>query len=304
MAKQNPKKPTKPFWDKFGKEAPPAPVKKHQERAIRAKKAKLTKVDKEEKQKEERAKFGPQHWEEQYLIRLNRFVAQAGVSGRREADKLIAAGKVKVNGKVITEMGFKVNPRKDIIEFEGSKLKAQKLVYFLYNKPRNTITSTKDERGRRTVIDMIEKATKERVYPIGALDRNTTGLLILTNDGNLAKKLTHPSNKVRKLYYARLDKSFDPQHIKTLKKGVELEDGVAKADKVSFVEGEDDNHIGIEVQNGRNRIVRRLFEALGYKVESLDRVMIAHLTKKRLPRGQWRELTKKEVDFLKMIKKN
>jgi 23S rRNA pseudouridine2605 synthase len=302
MAKKQPKKPGKPFWEPFGKEAPKAskPKKKHVERASRRKKIR-SKRDEEEQQKRERASLGPQAWEEQYLIRLNRFLGQAGVCARREADKLIAAGKVKVNGKVVKEMGTKINPRKDIVEYEGKKLRPQNLVYYLYNKPKNTLVTTKDDRGRTTVIDQIEGKTSERVYPIGRLERNTTGLLILTNDGKLAKKLTDPSQKVRNLYHVRLDKDFEEQHFQSMLKGVELEDGPATADKISYVKGEDLNQVGIEISMIRNRVVHRMFTALGYKIISLDRVSIAHLTKKRLPRGQWRELTEQEVSFLKMV---
>ncbi|MFK7972067.1 MAG: pseudouridine synthase [Bacteroidia bacterium] len=339
MAKQNPKKPSKPFWDTFGKGKPAPAPKKHTERAKRNKKYR---ADREEEGDERPARKGkytaridergssrdnrkraakgtpkfaqkkvedkrpyeeltPAERAAKFLVRLNRFIAQSGVCARREADKLILAGKITVNGKVVTELGTKVNPKFDTVLYEGKALKKQKLVYYLYNKPRNVLTTTKDDRGRSTVIDKIEEATKERVFPVGRLDRNTTGLIILTNDGNLAKRLTHPSHTVRKLYHARLDKGFDPKHLKTLKKGVELEDGLAKANKIGFVAGGEDNQIGIEVHLGKNRIVRRMFESLGYKVEALDRVMIAHLTKKRLPRSQWRELTSKEVDFLKMI---
>ena len=302
MAKKKPNKPDKPFWEPFGKEKPKSnkPQKKHVERARRRKKFRSQR-DEDEAQQRERAELGPQAWEEQYLVRLNRFMAQAGVSARREADKLIAAGKVKVNGKVVKELGTKINPRKDVVEYGGKKLKPQRLVYYLYNKPKNTLTTTKDDRGRATVLDQIEEATKERVYPVGRLDRNTTGLLILTNDGKLAKKLTHPGHKVRKLYHARLDKPFQEEHFQNLLQGVELEDGQATADKVSYVAGEDQHHVGIEIHMGRNRVVRRMFAALGYKVVGLDRVMIAHLTKKRLPRGKWRELTEQEVSFLKMV---
>jgi 23S rRNA pseudouridine2605 synthase len=299
---KQPKKPGKPFWEPFGKETPSKnkPQKKHVERARKRKKVRSQR-EQAEAQQRERAEHGPEAWEEQYLVRLNRFMGQAGVCARREADKLIAAGKVKVNGKVVTELGTKINPRKDVVEYGGKKLRPQKLVYYLYNKPKNTLTTTKDDRGRTTVLDQIESKTSERVYPVGRLDRNTTGLLILTNDGKLAKKLTHPGHKVRKLYHARLDKPFDPEHFKALLNGVELEDGVATADKISYVKGEAENHIGIEIHMGRNRVVRRMFAALGYHVVGLDRVMIAHLTKKRLPRGQWRELTEQEVSFLKMV---
>ena len=349
MAKKNPNKPGKPFWDTFGKEPTPPRQKKRMERSLKSKKYRTEKGDEEEDKGKGRGdRRGPQDnkggrgrrgeargpvkdttdrnkdysnpWDDtspknkqggpegkegekvnKFLVRLNRYISQSGVCARREADELIAAGKIKVNGKVVTKLGTKVNPKHDVVEYLGQTLIAQKLVYFLYNKPKNTITTTKDDRGRRTVIDLIEDKCKERVYPVGRLDRNTTGLLLLTNDGKLAKKLTHPGHKIKKLYHVRLNKAISEDHLQSLLQGVKLEDGIAKADKIDFVEGGDNSQVGLEIHMGKNRIVRRMFAALGYTVENLDRVMIAHLTKKRLPRGQWRELTSKEVDYLKMI---
>ncbi len=234
-------------------------------------------------------------------VRLNRFIAQSGVCSRREADALIAAGKIKVNGKVVTELGMKVLPIRDTVIYNGKSLRAENFVYILYNKPKNVISTTSDPEGRKTVIDSIELATRARVFPVGRLDRNTTGLLLLTNDGKLAKKLTHPSHNIRKLYHVRLHKDVTEEDLGKLRQGIELEDGLAKADKVDFVRDGNPNEVGIEIHIGRNRIVRRMFEALGYSVETLDRVMIAHLTKRKLSRGRWRELTDKEVSFLKMM---
>lgn len=234
-------------------------------------------------------------------VRINRFIAQSGACSRREADKFVLAGRIKVNGKVISELGTKVIPAKDIVTLDGKKVQSEKFVYILLNKPKNTISTTKDPEGRRTVIDAIQHATQERIFPVGRLDRNTTGLLLLTNDGELTKRLTHPSHNISKLYNVRLDKDVPEEHLELLLAGIELEDGKARADKIAYVEGKHQNNVGIQVHIGKNRIVRRMFEHLGYKVEALDRVMIAHLTKKNLPRGKWRKLTAKEVNFLKMV---
>ncbi|MEM6261606.1 MAG: pseudouridine synthase [Bacteroidota bacterium] len=234
-------------------------------------------------------------------IRLNRYIARAGVCARREADELISAGHIKVNGKVVTQLGAKVVPGQDQVEYQGKVLRAEKLVYFLYNKPKNTLTTLHDPKGRPTVMEAIQRITNQRVYPVGRLDRNTTGLLVLTNDGQLAKRLTHPSHEVKKLYHVRLNKAVSEEHLRELAQGITLEDGLAKADAISYVQDKGPNEVGIQLHIGRNRIVRRMFEALGYQVEALDRVMIAHLTKKNLPRGRWRELTDKEVSYLKML---
>ena len=233
-------------------------------------------------------------------IRLNRFIAQSGICSRREADTRILAGRVKLNNKIVTELGTKIIPEKDIVFLDNKRITPEKYTYILLNKPKNTISTTKDPEGRRTVIDAIRHKTQERIFPVGRLDRNTTGLLLLTNDGDLTKRLTHPSHKISKLYHARLNKDVEEEHLDKMIAGIELEDGLSKADKIDYVEGKGKNHVGIQVHIGKNRIVRRMFEALGYQVEALDRVMIAHLTKKNLPRGKWRKLTDKEVAFLKM----
>lgn len=234
-------------------------------------------------------------------MRLNRFIAKAGICSRREADALIAEGKIKVNGKVTREMGLKVQVGVDVVEYQGKELAPQGKVYILLNKPKNMITTTSDERGRATVLDAIERATKERVYPVGRLDRNTTGLLLLTNDGQLTKKLTHPSHEVVKLYKATLDKPLEEEHRKQLLEGIRLEDGHAIADAVDYPDPEKPEVVSITVHIGRNRVVRRMFSHLGYEVTALDRTMLGPLTKKNLPRGKWRELNLKEVAWLKML---
>lgn len=191
--------------------------------------------------------------------------------------------------------------RKDEVEYRGKKLRSEQLIYLLLNKPKNTITTTDDPQGRRTVLDLLKESTQERIFPVGRLDRNTTGLLLLTNDGDLAKKLTHPSHKVKKIYHVRLDKEVPEEDMHRLLEGVELEDGQAKVDKIDYVLNRGKNEVGVEIHIGRNRIVRRMFEHMGYHVDNLDRVSIAHLTKKNLPRGKWRALTDKEIGFLKML---
>ena len=232
-------------------------------------------------------------------IRLNRFIANAGICSRREADELIEAGQITVNGKVVNEMGFKVGPA-DVVKYGKRILNAEKLVYILLNKPKDYITTTDDPEDRRTVLHLIEGACEERVYPVGRLDRNTTGLLLITNDGELADKLTHPSHNIKKVYQAELDKPITLEDFETLKNGVELEDGFVKPDDIGIVTP-DAFVVGIEIHSGRNRIVRRMFEHLGYEVKKLDRTTFAGLNKKDLPRGNWRFLTQKEVITLKFL---
>lgn len=234
------------------------------------------------------------------LIRLNRYLAQAGVGSRREADELIAAGAVTVNGKVVTELGTKVHPT-DKVHFGGQRLSLEQLRYVLLNKPKDTITTTDDPRERHTVMSLVAKAGPERLYPVGRLDRNTTGVLLLTNDGDLAKKLTHPSYGAEKLYHATLDRSITVEDLHRLVEGVMLDDGQAQADEATFV-GDSKREVGLKIHMGRNRVVRRMFEALGAEVVKLDRVMFAGLTKKDLQRGRWRHLSEKEVVWLKQIK--
>lgn len=233
-------------------------------------------------------------------MRLNKYLAQAGVGSRREADELIAAGAVTVNGKVVTELGAKVKPD-DVVRFGGQKLSMEKVRYVLLNKPKDTLTTTDDPRERHTVMSLVAKACTERLYPVGRLDRNTTGVLLLTNDGDLAKKLTHPSHGAKKIYHATLDRPITAEELRLLVEGVELEDGPAQADEASFV-GDSRREVGLMIHMGRNRVVRRMFEALGAEVVKLDRVMFAGLTKKDLPRGHWRHLSEKEVVWLKQMK--
>jgi len=234
-------------------------------------------------------------------MRLNKYLAHAGVASRRKADELIREGLVKVNGKVIREMGHRVQPD-DKVSYEGRLLRPEKKVYVLLNKPKDFISSVKDEKGRKTVLDLVRKATRERIYPVGRLDRNTTGLLLLTNDGDLAKKLSHPSHKVSKVYLARLDRPLLREDFERIVKGVVLEEGVARVDELAFPEPSDKSQVGIELHIGWNRVVRRIFEELGYEVKHLDRVLFAGLTKKNLPRGKWRHLSEREVLHLKHFK--
>ncbi|MBE0637083.1 MAG: rRNA pseudouridine synthase [Bacteroidales bacterium] len=235
------------------------------------------------------------------MVRLNKFIANAGVCSRREADNLIISGAVKVNDKVVSEVGTKVS-LSDKVQIGEQTLKSEKLRYVLLNKPKGYITTTDDPDKRNTVMMLVEKACKERIYPVGRLDRNTTGLLLFTNDGDLAKKLTHPRSKISKTYHVYLDKSLTRNDMKKLEEGIELEDGFIKADGVSYVgNGADKKDIGVELHSGKNRIVRRMFESLGYEVTKLDRVLFAGLTKKDIPRGRYRLLTPQEIGFLKML---
>lgn len=234
-------------------------------------------------------------------IRLNKYIANAGICSRREADKLIAAGSVSVNGKVITEMGYQVQ-QGDVVNYGGETLRSERKRYFLLNKPKGFITTLDDPQERQTVMMLIDGACPERIYPVGRLDRNTTGLLLFTNDGDLARHLTHPSTGVYKIYQVELDRPVTRDDMKKMLEGIELEDGITHVDDIQYVQGANDKRIvGVELHSGKNRIVRRLFEHLGYKVHKLDRVVFAGLTKKDLPRGRYRELTEKEVGFLKMI---
>jgi len=235
------------------------------------------------------------------LIRLNRYIANAGICSRRKADELILAGVVAVNGIVVAELGAKVDPMKDEIRYNGETLKREKMVYVLLNKPKDYITTTEDPQERRTVMHLVEKASRERIYPIGRLDRNTTGLLLMTNDGDLADKLSHPRSQITKLYQVELSKSLAQGDLNKIQFGVELEDGLIKPDSVSYVAGASKREIGIQIHSGKNRVVRRIFEHLGYEVVKLDRVVYAGLTKKDLPRGRWRFLDEKEVIQLKHL---
>lgn len=234
---------------------------------------------------------------------LNKFIAHCGVCARREAAEMVKRGLVKVNDTLITEPGHKVSPE-DEVKVNGKKIfLAKNLVYILLNKPKDYITTTNDPHERKTVMDIVSNATPERVYPVGRLDRNTSGVLLLTNDGELAQKLTHPSNEVKKIYAVTLNKQLDKKDFEQIIKGVNLEDGIAKVDAMAYADSNDRTQIGIEIHSGRNRIVRRIFEHLGYDVKSLDRVMFAGLTKKNIQRGKWRYLNEKEIRLLKYFNK-
>lgn len=234
-------------------------------------------------------------------IRLNKFIANAGVCSRREADVYIAAGSVTVNGKVVSEMGYKVKSTDDV-RYDGRRLNPEKKEYILLNKPKGFITTTNDEKGRRTVMELISSSSNNRLFPVGRLDRNTTGLLLFTNDGDMTKKLTHPKFGVRKIYHVVLDKNVTAADLRKIQEGLELEDGKVHVDEAAYIQGSTKKEVGIEIHSGRNRIVRRMFEHLEYKVTKLDRVVFAGLTKKDLPRGHWRNLTPQEVINLGMIK--
>ena len=232
-------------------------------------------------------------------IRLNKFLANAGLCSRREADEYIQSGKVLVNGKPATELGTKIT-HSDVVEYDGKVVTLESKCYILLNKPKDCVTTSDDPNGRLTVMDLVKNACEERIYPVGRLDRNTTGVLLLTNDGDLASKLTHPQYVKKKIYHVWTDKDVTEDDMQRIADGIELEDGEIHADAISYATENDRNQIGIEIHSGRNRIVRRIFEALGYHVTKLDRVYFAGLTKKNLPRGRWRYLTQQEVNFLKM----
>ena len=232
-------------------------------------------------------------------IRLNKYMANAGICSRREADEYITSGRVKVNGETVTELGTKIK-RNDVVEFDEKVVTPERKCYVLLNKPKDCVTTSDDPNGRLTVLDIVKNACEERIYPVGRLDRNTTGVLLLTNDGDLASKLTHPKYVKKKIYHVWTDKDITEEDMQRIADGIELEDGEIHADAISYVSDTDRNQAGIEIHSGRNRIVRRIFEALGYRVTKLDRVYFAGLTKKNLPRGRWRYLTQEEVNFLRM----
>jgi 23S rRNA pseudouridine2605 synthase len=237
------------------------------------------------------------------LMPLNKFIAHCGICSRRDAAEMVKLGKVKVNGTLITEPGHKVSS-KDDIRVNGKKIFPSKnLVYILLNKPKDYITTTDDPQGRKTVLDIIRRATSERVYPVGRLDRNTSGVLLLTNDGELSQRLTHPSHEIKKVYHVTLDRPLEKKDFDSILKGVTLEDGIAPVDALAYADNNDKTQLGVEIHSGRNRIVRRIFEKLGYDVKNLDRVMFAGLTKKNVERGKWRFLTEKEIRDLKYFGK-
>jgi len=233
-------------------------------------------------------------------IRLNKYIANAGICSRREADVFIAAGNATVNGKIVTEMGYKVKLT-DEVRFDGSLISPEKKRYVLLNKPKNFITTMEDDRGRKTVMELIGNASKERIYPVGRLDRNTTGLLLFTNDGELAKKLTHPKHNIQKIYHASLDKKLSNTDLNKIAEGFILDERKVIVDEISYIVNQPKSEVGVKIHSGRNRIVRRIFEHFNYKVVKLDRVIFAGLTKKDLPRGHWRHLTEMEVVNLKMM---
>ena len=232
-------------------------------------------------------------------IRLNKFLANAGVCSRREADEFITAGVVSVNGEVVTELGTKIK-RSDVVKFHEEPVSIERKVYVLLNKPKDTVTTSDDPQERRTVMDLVKGACNERIYPVGRLDRNTTGVLLLTNDGDLASKLTHPKFLKKKIYHVHLDKNLTKADMDQIAAGIQLEDGEIHADAISYTDDFKKDQVGIEIHSGKNRIVRRIFESLGYKVVKLDRVFFAGLTKKGLRRGDWRYLTEAEVNYLRM----
>ena len=232
-------------------------------------------------------------------VRLNKYLANAGVCSRREADEFIQAGVITVNGQVVTELGTKIL-RTDEVKFHDQPVSLEKKVYVLLNKPKDYVTTSDDPQQRKTVMDLVKNACPERIYPVGRLDRNTTGVLLLTNDGDLASKLTHPKYLKKKIYHVFLDKNVTAHDLTKIAEGIQLEDGEIKADDVQYADAIDKKQVGIEIHSGKNRIVRRIFESLGYRVQKLDRVQFAGLTKKNLRRGDWRYLTEEEVDRLRM----
>ena len=246
-----------------------------------------------------RIEYKEEHIDPNEPIRLNKFLANAGVCSRREADAFIQAGVVSVNGQVVTELGTKVS-RSDEVMFHDQPLRLEKKVYVLLNKPKDYVTTSDDPQQRKTVMDLVKDACPERIYPVGRLDRNTTGVLLLTNDGDLASKLTHPKFLKKKVYHVFLDKNVTAHDMNQIAEGITLEEGEIKADAIEYAHETDKSQVGIEIHSGKNRIVRRIFESLGYRVVRLDRVQFAGLTKKNVRRGDWRFLTEKEVEMLRM----
>ena len=246
-----------------------------------------------------RIEYKEENYDPNEPIRLNKYLANAGICSRREADEYIQAGVITVNGEVITELGTKV-VRTDEVKFHDQPVSIEKKVYVLLNKQKDYVTTSDDPQQRKTVMDMVKNACRERIYPVGRLDRNTTGVLLLTNDGDMASKLTHPKFLKKKIYHVYLDKNVTAHDIQQIRDGIELEDGEIQADACEYADEKDKKQVGIEIHSGKNRIVRRIFESLGYRVTKLDRVQFAGLTKKNLRRGDWRYLTEEEVDRLRM----
>jgi len=244
-------------------------------------------------------KYIPEKRQAPSEVRLNKYIANTGVCSRREADTLILSGSIEVNGKTVTELGTKVGP-KDVVTHGGKRLQGEKKVYVLLNKPKDCVTTVKDTHGRKTVMDMVRGCCQERIYPVGRLDRNTTGVLLLTNDGELAEALSHPSYNRKKVYHIFLNKNLKTGDLEKISNGIELEDGIIRPDSIQVPYVKDKKQIGMEIHSGRNRIVRRIFEHLDYRIEKLDRVYFAGLTKKGISRGHWRHLNEKEVSLLRM----
>ena len=236
--------------------------------------------------------------DEDFEIRLNKYIAKSGLCSRREADEHIKNGLITVNGKLVTELGAKVSPN-DVVKYDGSVLKSEKKVYLVLNKPKDFITTMSDKHERKTVLDIVKNACEERIYPVGRLDRNTTGVLLFTNDGELTKKLTHPKYNKKKIYHVTLDRDLTKTDMDKIAEGLTLDDGFIKVDTISYV-NDDKKQIGVEIHSGKNRIVRRIFNKINYNVKNLDRVYFAGLTKKGIQRGKWRFLTDKEIFMLKM----
>ncbi len=251
------------------------------------------------KPRRESAKVEKTEREDDGLIRLNKYVANSGLCSRREADEMIQNGLISVNGEVITQLGTRVNPNDEIC-YKGKTLDAERKVYILLNKPKDYVTTVEDPHAKRTVMELIDGACEERVYPVGRLDRNSTGVLLLTNDGEMTKKLTHPSFMKKKIYHVELDKKVSAEDMEKISKGVEVDGEILKVDSIDYTEESNGTEVGVEIHTGQNRVVRRIFESLFYRVVKLDRVYFAGLTKKNLPRGKWRFLTQKEVNVLKM----
>jgi 23S rRNA pseudouridine2605 synthase len=242
--------------------------------------------------------------EEWSTMRLNQFIAHSGICSRRKADEIILRGEISVNGETITSLGMKIGPQ-DKVQYLGKIIQAEKKIYILLNKPKDYITTTEDPQERKTVMELIRDASQERIYPVGRLDRNTTGLLLFTNDGDLAAKLAHPSSNIQKLYHVTLNKTLKAGDLLKIKEGIELEDGFIQVDAIAYVEGASHREVGVQIHSGKNRIVRRIFENLGYEIEKLDRSMYAGLTKKDLSKGKWRHLTGKElVELNRIIKES
>jgi 23S rRNA pseudouridine2605 synthase len=241
----------------------------------------------------------PKSGHESELIRLNKYLASTGICSRREADEFIQAGLVTINGKLVTELGVKVSPG-DLVKYNGETLKEEKKVYIVMNKPKDYVTTVEDPHAKKTVIDLVKGACKERIYPVGRLDRNTTGVLLLTNDGDLTKRLTHPRFEKLKIYHVQLNKNIKHSDLEKIATGITLDDGFIKADAINYADPVDKSQIGIEIHSGRTHIVKRIFEHLEYEVIKLDRVYFAGLTKKNIRRGEWRFLSEKEITMLKM----